>query len=252
MEFALKLLSEFLGTAILILLGNGVGYSVSGSKMFANQPGKWVVIAFGWGFAVMFGVLVSIALGGSGHLNPAVSVYAAINSLDANLLAYIPFQILGAIFGQIVLNFINWKHIKDTDLNTVRACHCTSPAYNNFKDKALVQNLSYEFVGTLVLIGLIAVFSSSKVAESIGALSVLPVTLLVVSIGMSLGSSTGYAINPARDLGPRIVYFFTEIISMKKRKNELIGAYWSYSWVPVISPLLAGALVGVIDHFVNL
>lgn len=242
--FDSQLLSEFLGTLFLILLGNGVVYSVSGTKMFANQPGKWVVVAMGWGFGVLVGVIISQALGGSGHLNPAVSIYAAISNKDAKILAYIPMQILGAMAGQIILNFINWRHIGETDLVTVRSAHCTSPAYEN-KGKTTIFNFSYEFVGTAVLLSVILALSKNQ-NITLANLGPLPVTFLVMSIGMSLGSSTGYAINPARDLGPRIIYFAMEKLLMKKRTKEFIGAsFSSYGWLPVVAPSLAGVVIGL-------
>ncbi|MGZ9800265.1 MIP/aquaporin family protein [Mycoplasma sp. AC1221] len=244
-HFWLTVLSEFLGTMVLIILGNGVNYSVSGRKMFANQPGKWTVIIFGWGIAVMAGVLVSRSLGGFGHLNPAVSIYGAISNKDATLLIYIPFQLLGAMVGQIVLDFINWKHIQETELSTIRSSHCTGPAYDNKKDKALIFNFSYELVGTLMLVGVILAFNRGAAAKDVASLGPLPVTWLVVGIGASIGASTGYAINPARDFGPRIIYWFLESIMLKKRKSEHIGANWKYSWLPVVAPSLAGAIIGL-------
>nr|WP_322959018.1 MIP/aquaporin family protein [Mycoplasmopsis canis]WQQ12416.1 MIP/aquaporin family protein [Mycoplasmopsis canis] len=239
-------LSEFIGTLLLVLLGNGVVYSVSAKKMFANQPGKWAVIAIGWGLAVLVGVIVAVALGGPAHLNPAVTVFSLVSNSFKNYseLAFIPLQFAGAIVAQLVLDFINWRHIQETDLGSVRGSHATGPAYDNFKEKGLLFNFSYELVGTLVLIGVI--FALGK--TSFGNLGPIPVALLVMSIGMSLGSSTGYAINPARDLGPRVVYYLMELTVLSNRKSEHVGANWSYSWVPVIAPLLGGALIGALAH----
>ncbi|WP_036458723.1 MIP/aquaporin family protein [Mycoplasma leonicaptivi] len=241
----LDILSEFLGTLVLILLGNGVVYSVSNNKMFANQPGKWIVIIFGWGIAVFAGVLVSTSLDGNGHLNPAVTIFDLVSSKFANpyKIAYIPVQFLGAMTGQAVLNFINWKHIQETDLATVRGAHCTGPAFEN-KKGATVFNFSYELVGTLVLVGLVLAFGKGTNGINLSALGPLPVTLVVIGIGASLGSSTGYAINPARDLGPRIIYFLTEKFVLKSRTSEHVGANWSYSWIPVVAPSTAGAIIG--------
>lgn len=242
--FALAL-SELIGTLVLILFGNGVGFSVSHKRMFANQPGKWIVITIGWGFAVMMGVIVAQAIAtrlgvvGVAHLNPAVSFFGAVSSKQPELLGLIPFQFIGAILGQVILDFINWNHIKETDLATVRGSHCTGPAFEN-KGKSTIFNFSYEFVGTLALIGIIAAFGALKL-DNLGP---LPVTFLVMAIGISLGSSTGYAINPARDLGPRALYALLEKTLLKSREKELVGANWSYSWVPVVAPCLAGILVG--------
>ncbi|CAT04703.1 Aquaglyceroporin [Mesomycoplasma conjunctivae] len=241
---SILLLSEFLGTLFLILFGNGVNYSVSATKMFANQPGKWIVIALAWGFAVLLGVIVAQALGGPAHLNPAVSIYASISGKDASILAYIPFQFLGAIAGQIILNFINFKHIQDTDLAVVRSCHSTSPAYKN-EGKTTIFNFSYELVGTLALLGIILAFGKGSNKEGLAFLGPLPVTFLVMAIGMSLGSSTGYAINPARDLGPRLVYYVTEKFILKSRQSDHVGANFTYGWLPVVAPSLGGVIIGL-------
>ncbi|WP_117275091.1 MIP/aquaporin family protein [Mycoplasmopsis edwardii] len=241
-------LSEFLGTLLLVLLGNGVVYSVSAKRMFANQPGKWVVIALAWGLAVFVGVVVASSLGGPAHLNPAVTVFSLISGKFANPseLAYIPLQILGAMTAQIILNFINWKHIGETDLASVRGAHATGPAFSNKKEKATIFNFSYELVGTLVLVGVIFAFGKGGNKEALSHLGPLPVTLLVMSIGMSLGSSTGYAINPARDLGPRIVYFAMEKLLLTARKEEHVGGNFEYGWVPAVAPLLGGAIIGAL------
>ncbi|TDV24390.1 glycerol uptake facilitator protein [Mycoplasmopsis mustelae] len=238
----LMVLSEFLGTMVLIILGNGVNYSVSARRMFANQSGKWIVIIFGWGIAVFCGVIVSLALGGEAHLNPAVTLFKTISSKNPAYLIWIIFQIFGAMFGQIVLNFINWKHIQETELAIIRSAHCTGPAFNN-KEKSTIFNFSYELVGTLMLVGVILAFG--KGLNNLGSLGPLPVTLLVVGIGASLGASTGYAINPARDFGPRVVYTLMEKFLLKSRKSEHITGNWSYSWVPVLAPSTAGIIIGL-------
>nr|WP_027123276.1 aquaporin [Mesomycoplasma molare] len=245
----MKILSEFLGTLFLVLLGNGVVYSVSAKRMFANQSGKWSVITLGWGFAVMVGVIISNALGGSAHLNPAVSIFDAIASKSAFPLVYIPAQFLGAMVAQVILNFINWNHIKETDLATVRGAHATGPAFSA-KEKGTIFNFSYELVGTLVLLGVILAFGKGSNALSttgigLSSLGPLPVTFLVMAIGMSLGSSTGYAINPARDLGPRLVYFAMEKLLLSNRKEEHVGANFEYSWIPVVAPSFAGVIIGL-------
>ncbi|WP_036430598.1 MIP/aquaporin family protein [Mycoplasmopsis felis] len=242
----LDILSEFLGTLVLILLGNGVVYSVSGKRMFGNQPGKWVVIILGWGLAVFAGVIVSQSLGGSAHLNPAVTVFDLVSSKfnDPIKLVYIPVQLLGAMAGQIILNFINWKHIQETDLWSVRGSHCTGPAYSG-KEKASIFNFAYELVGTMLLVGLVLAFSKGNNVLSLATFGPIPVTLIVIAIGASLGSSTGYAINPARDFGPRVIYYLTERLLMKNRKQEFVGGNWSYSWIPVLAPLTGGLLIGL-------
>lgn len=247
----IQLLGEFLGTMILIILGNGVCYATSHSKMFANQPGKWIVIALGWGIAVMSGIIVAGAYNAPGHLNPAVSIYDFIGSLKEGQtiryisLAFIPIQFAGAIVGQLILNFINWKFIMDTaheNNAATRGSHCTGPAFDNKKDKATIFNLSYEFVGTFILI--LVAWSLGQGAWASSSFGPFPITLLIMGLGMSLGSATGYALNPARDLAPRIVYALSRGMMSKKAQVELVDANWSYAFVPVVGPILAGLLMG--------
>lgn len=238
-------LAEFLGTATLILLGNGVNYSVNATKMFANQSGKWIVIALGWALGVLLGIIVSngITSASVAHLNPAVSIFFAISEKKAELLALIPFEILGAIFGQMILNTINWPHIKETKAEVIASCHHTGPAYQ----KSYVTNFLYEFVGTIVLLG--TIFLLKKSFPTMGPVIV---ALIVLSIGLSLGSSTGYAINPARDFGPRLVYFMFATLILKKRKEFATVGNWkdilgfNYAWNPIIAPSLAGLILGLI------
>ncbi|WP_052663024.1 MIP/aquaporin family protein [Mycoplasmoides pirum] len=269
----LALFSEFIGTAILILLGNGSVAAVSFKRMNANQSGKYILIALGWGFAVFIGAAVSIAMGGSGWLNPAVAIsnsiassngtwvdplvlkgIAALNgngvvdlsikggAIAATFFIALIFEILGAMFGQIILDFINFKFIKDreNDILTIRGMHCTTPVYSNKKDRALIYNVGYEFVGTIVLLGAILAFNQ------VSALSnPIFVALVIMSIGISLGSATGYAINPARDLAPRLVFFG---LIKQFRRNEYTSTIcdWQYSWVPIAGPMVAGLIIGLI------
>ncbi|MBG0731083.1 aquaporin family protein [Mycoplasma sp. 'Moose RK'] len=239
----MNFLSEFLGTLFLILLGNGAVYSATSSRMVANQPGKWIIISFGWGLAVLVGLIISSAFKGLGHLNPAVTVYDAIASNDLLKFALIPFQFLGAIVGQILLNFINWRHIGITELKLVRSAHSTNPAFGS-SEKSAIFNFAYEFVATMVFLGTILALSRGANPGSVLALGHFPIAFLIIAIAMSLGSSTGFAINPARDLGPRIVYFFMEKFCLKSRASEHIGANFAYSWIPVIAPLIAGIFIG--------
>lgn len=267
--FWLPAFSEFIGTALLILLGNGVCAAVSFKKMGANQSGKFVLIVFGWAFAVFLGALVSSSMGGYGHLNPAVTIMDAIkNSVNVGELTiystamqgfnitasaaialvfflFLVFQMTGAMFGQMVLNFINCKFLKDkeNDILTIRGTHCTAPAWSNREDKATIFNFSYELVGTLVLCGVILALGNKKFDANLGGMNGVPVTFLIASIGISLGSATGYAINPVRDLGPRIIYVsFVKLF----RKEDIVEkhANWGYSWVPVVAPLVGGIIIG--------
>lgn len=233
--------SELVGTLFLVLLGNGVVFSVSHKRMFANQPGKWIVIALGWGFAVLAGVVVGVAMGGPAHLNPAVTIFALVSDKFAHpeWLGFIVMQFIGAILAQIILDFINWKHIQETDLASVRGSHCTGPAFSN-KEGGTIFNFSYELVGTLVLVGVILAVGKTNFQNITGII----VTMIVMSIGLSIGASTGYAINPARDLGPRMLYWFMEKTFLRSREKEHIGANFGYGWIPVIAPMVGGAIIG--------
>ncbi|UVD81632.1 aquaporin family protein [Mycoplasma iguanae] len=240
----IDVLGEFLGTLVLILLGNGVGMSVSLKRAYANQSAKWVLISFAWGFAVLFGVIVAQSLWAPGHLNPAVSLFAVVSGGISfpTFIFYVIVQVLGAFTGQTILYLINYKNIIETnDWAIVKGNSFTAPNYSNFKEKGLWQNLSYEFVATAVLIGLVLAFGRGLNETSLSALGPLPVTLLVVSIGMSLGSVTGYAINPARDFGPRVAFYLFSTFVWKQTK---VTPDWSYSFVPVIAPLAAGLVIG--------
>ena len=223
-------MGEFIGTMLLIILGCGVVANVLLSKTKGNNSG-WIVITFGWAIAVFLGVNASLALGGSGHLNPAVTIAMTVfGDFDsANLLTYIVAQFAGAITGAIIV-WISYKQHFDetTDANGQLAVFCNAPAIRNTG-----YNLITEAVGTFVLVLGASLFS--KHAATSGALDALPVALLILGIGLSLGGPTGYAINPARDLGPRIVHFILPI--KNKRDSD-----WGYSWIPVVGPII-GALI---------
>ncbi|VEU59499.1 MIP/aquaporin family protein [Mesomycoplasma neurolyticum] len=240
----LDILGEFLGTLVLILLGNGVGMSVSLKRMFANQSGRWLMITFGWAFAVLMGVIVASSLGAPGHINPAVSLFALFGDKKIDkFFAYSAVQILGAFSGQIILYIINYKHIKETDdYAIIRSCSSTSGGFSNFKEKGLAQNLMYEYVATLVLIGIIFALGKGENKKYFESLGPIPVVLLISSLSLSLGSVTGYAMNPARDLGPRVAFQLFSIFIWKQKK---INGGWDYSFVPIISPLLAGTTIGL-------
>jgi glycerol uptake facilitator protein len=223
-------LAEFIGTMFLIILGDGVVANVVLNKTKGNNSG-WIVITFGWAIAVFLGVNASTALGGSGHLNPAVTIaLTAIGDFDsANLLTYISAQFAGAIAGAIIVWLSYKQHFDETtDANGKLAVFCTGPAIRNTGFNFLT-----EIVGTFVLVLGASLFSKHTV--STGALDALPVSLLVLGIGLSLGGPTGYAINPARDLGPRITH---SILPIKNKRDS----DWGYSWIPVIAPII-GALI---------
>ena len=223
-------LGEFAGTALLIIMGCGVVANV----LLTNSKGQnsgWIVITFGWAMAVFLGVYASTKLGGSGHLNPAITIaLTAFGDFDASLLQpYIIAQFAGAITGATIAWLAYKQHFDVTsDADLKMAVFCNSPAIRN-----VGYNLITEIIGTFILT--FGALTMSKPAASMGTLDALPVGLLVLGIGLSLGGPTGYAINPARDLGPRIAHFFLPIPG--KRDSD-----WSYSWIPVIGPI-AGALL---------
>ena len=228
-------LGEFIGTAILIILGNGVVANVVLNKTKGNNSG-WIVIAFGWGMAVYMGVSASLALGGSGHLNSAVTLaMAAFTDFDSSkLLPFIAGQFAGAIIGSCIVWLAYKQHFDETtDGSTQLAVFCTAPAIRNTG-----WNLITEMIGTFILV--LGASLLSKPESNAGSLGALPVGLLVLAIGLSLGGPTGYAINPARDLGPRIAHFILPI--KNKRDSD-----WSYSWIPVAGPVIGAILAAFLS-----
>jgi len=229
--------SEILGTATLVLLGCGVVANVVLPKNKGNSSG-WAVITFGWGLAVFAGVYVAFRSGA--HINPAVTLGLLLDSdvetfaegVDAtfaNLLVYWGGQLIGGVLGAVVMYLTYKKHFdEDADPASKLAVFSTGPAIRSYG-----WNFITEIVGTFVLVFVILTFG--PVPSGLGPLAV---ALLVVGIGMSLGGPTGYAINPARDLGPRIAHFLLPI----KGKG---GSDWAYSWVPILGPLVGGALAGL-------
>ena len=199
-------IAEFTGTALLIVLGDGVVANVILDKTKGNNGGL-ISITFGWTIAVFTGVFTSVTLGGSGHLNPAVTIaLAAINKFDSSLIAtYLAAQFAGALAGAIIVWLTYKNHFDSTTNSDVKlGVFCTAPAIRN-----PVFNIITEIVGTFVL--MFGALLMSKPEHSLGTLDALPVALLVLGIGLSLGGPTGYAINPARDLGPRIAHFILPI-----------------------------------------
>ncbi len=230
-------LFEFLGTFVMILLGCGVVACVS-LKKSKGEAGGWVVVTLAWGLAVMCGVFIAGPYTGA-HLNPAVSVGLAIAGKFpwAFVVPYIFAQVMGAFCGATVVYIFYKDHFDLTeDQATKLGVFSTIPAVKNYW-----RNLISEMVGTFILI-LVILFLSTKANAAevgLGTIGALPVALLVVVIGMSLGGTTGYAINPARDFGPRLAHFFLHI----KGKGS---SQWNYSWVPVVGPILgAAAAAGV-------
>jgi glycerol uptake facilitator protein len=230
-------LGEFLGTMILILLGNGVVAGVLLKKSKAENSG-WIVITTGWALAVMCGVFVSIACGSSdAHLNPAVTIGMAVKSGSfAKVLPYFAAQLLGAMAGAFLVWLHYMPHWKETsDQGAKLACYCTAPAIRN-----MGANLVSEIIGTFVLVFVVGAIFSRAVSANGPAAGVGPylVGSLVWGIGLSLGGTTGYAINPARDFGPRLMHAILPIAGKG-------GSDWSYATIPIVGPLIGGALAGV-------
>ena len=242
-----KFFAEVLGTMILILLGDGVVAGVLLAKSKANASG-WIVITFAWAFAVFAGVVVAGPWSGA-HLNPAVTLAvfmdSAVNSgtfgVDSALV-YWAGEFVGAMIGAFLVFLHYYPHWAETESQGLKlAVFCTAPAI-----RSTTWNLVSEIIGTFVLIFVIfagAGFGGDKAANGgLWALGALPVAFLVLVIGLALGGTTGYAINPARDLGPRIMHFILPIAG--KGDSD-----WSYSWIPVVGPLVGGALGWIVYNY---
>lgn len=226
------ILGEFIGSAALLLFGAGVVANVALSKTNGHQGG-WIVITFGWAMAVFIGVYTSLHLGGSGHLNPAVTIAMTVfKGFDQSLLpGYIAAQLAGSFLGAILVWLAYHKQFEaTTDADAKLAVFCTSPAISS-----PFHNVISEAIGAFALV--FGALCLSPASSTLGTLDALPVSLLVLGIGLSLGGPTGYAINPSRDLGPRIAHFILPI-SNKRDSN------WKYSWVPIVGPIIGALLAG--------
>jgi len=224
--------AELVGTFLLILLGDGVVANVLTRKsgMFNGGP---VQITFGWGLAVMIPATIFGAMSGA-HFNPALTIALAFKGDIAwdTVGTYILGQMLGAMLGALLVYLLFKDHFNDTceeDPAVVRGCFCTAPSIKNTG-----RNFLSELVGTFVLVFAILGFGNVDGAAGVGV-NYLYVKGVIVSIGMSLGGLTGYAINPARDLGPRIMY---QILPFDKKADVM----WDYSWIPVLAPIVGGLL----------
>jgi glycerol uptake facilitator len=233
---ATRFFGEFMGTLVLVLLGDGVVANVSLKRSKAEGAG-WMVVTSGWAFAVMAGVFTAVACGSSdAHLNPAVTLGSAVSTGGFTKVApYVLAQVLGGFAGAILvwLHFLpHWRNTEDTGLKL--ACFCTAPAIRRFG-----ANLLSEIIGTLVLVLVIGAISSKAVAGNGLASGLGPylVGALVWGIGLSLGGTTGYAINPARDFGPRLAHALLPIAN--KGSSD-----WGYAIVPIVGPLIGGAVAG--------
>ncbi|MBA4258919.1 MAG: aquaporin [Chitinophaga sp.] len=231
-------IAELLGTAFIIAFGNGVVANVVLHKTKGNNGGL-IAITFGWSMAVFMGVYIASAASGA-HLNSAVTIgLASMGKFDWALVPqYLLAQLLGAMLGQLAVFIMYKDHFNTTaDGLTQRACFCTDPAIRN-----PVQNFMTEFLATFIFI--LAILFITKASSSLGSLDALPVALVVLAIGLSFGGPTGYAINPARDLGPRIMHF---ILPMTNKSSS----DWGYAWVPIAGPILGALAAGFIYNFIQ-
>jgi glycerol uptake facilitator protein len=228
--------AELIGTALIIIFGGGVVANVVLNKTKGNNSG-WIVIAFGWAIGVFSGVFVAAPFSGA-HLNPAITLALVISDKFplSEAPVYIVAQLIGAMLGATLVWLAYKKHFDATDdADAKMAVFCTAPNIRHY-----FYNILTEIVGTFVLS--LAVLYMAKPEVGLGALNALPVAIVVLGIGVSLGGPTGYAINPARDLGPRIMHFLLPIHN--KRDSD-----WGYSWVPIIGPLIGASLAAIVFKF---
>ncbi len=233
-----SLLYEFMGTALLILLGNGVVANVLLPKS-KGAGGGWIVITFGWAMGVFLGVYVSSPVSG-GHLNPAVTLSLAyLGKISWSLVpGYLAAQTAGAFTGAVCTWLMYKKHFDEAkDQDAIRGIFCTGPAIRSHG-----WNFVTETLATFAF--MLGVLYLASATDDIGSLQALPVAFLVLGMGLSLGGATGYAINPARDLGPRIAHFLLPIPG--KGHSD-----WAYAWVPVLGPVVGGAGATMVYHFLH-
>lgn len=240
-------IAEFIGTAILLLLGSGIVANVSLSKTKGFDQTPLITITTAWGFAVFVAAYITGQFSGA-HLNPAVTIGLVVAGKFSSelMIGYIIAQVLGAMLGSWLTYLFYIDHYRSTtDENKVMGSFCTSPAIRNFKN-----NFFSEFLATFILIfGILYIVEPNIIVEGldanfgIGSLGALPVGILVWVIGLSLGGTTGYAINPARDLGPRIIY------QLIPRKNKISD--WTYSWIPIFGPSLGALAAGLLYLYFN-
>lgn len=226
--------AEMIGTAMLVLLGNGVVANVllRGTK---GEGSGWIVITWGWAMAVFVGVFITAPFSGA-HLNPAVTVGLTVaGQFDwARVPLYLLAQLLGSMIGAglVWLHYYpHWAGTEDRDLKL--AVFSTGPAFRH-----LPANFVSELIGTFVLVFAVLFLAAPEVG--LGALDALPVALLVLVIGLSLGGTTGYAINPVRDLGPRLMHWLLPMPGGKRDSD------WGYGWLPVVAPLVAAVVAGLV------
>ena len=241
-----EFLAEFIGTALLILLGNGVVANVVLKGTKGNNSG-WIVITTAWALAVFVGVVIAAPYSGA-HLNPVVTLALAISHKFSWV--KVPYYILAQLLGAMLGSFLVWITYKDhfdatEDQGLKSAPFATSPAIRNLKS-----NLFSEIIGTFVLIFVIFHFTNAEMGTNktpigLGSLGAIPVAFLVWVIGLALGGTTGYAINPVRDLGPRIVH---SLIPMKGKGSS----DWAYAWIPIVGPIIGGSLAALLYLTLNI
>lgn len=237
--------AEFLGTALLILLGNGVVANVVLNKTKGNGGG-WIAITTAWALAVFIGVVVAGPYSGA-HLNPAVTVgLAIVGKFDwAMVPSYFLAQLLGAMTGSLFVWLKYIDHFNATEDKGLKlAAFSTGPAIKNN-----VANIFSEIIGSFVLLFVIFHITSAEIVDTktplgLGSIGAIPVMFLVWAIGLSLGGTTGYAINPVRDLGPRIMHSILPVAG--KGSSE-----WSYAWIPIAGPLLGASLAALLFNILN-
>eukprot|EP01133_Synstelium_polycarpum_P004672 gene4672-5458_t len=238
-------LAEFIGTALLILLGDGVVANVVLNETKGNNSG-WMVITTAWALAVFVGVTVAGPVSGA-HLNPAVTLGLALTGQFAwsKVLAYILAQLLGAAMGAFLVWLMYRDHFnRNNSSAAILAVFSTGPAIRNYSS-----NLISEVIGTFVLVFTVFYISGAEIIPTktpigLGTVGAIPVAFLVWVIGLSLGGTTGYAINPVRDLGPRIMHALLPI----KGKGS---SDWAYSWIPIIGPLAGAALAALVYNSIH-
>jgi glycerol uptake facilitator protein len=225
--------AELIGTALILAFGSGVVANVLLNKTKGNNSG-WIVITFGWAVGVYAGVLVSSRFSGA-HLNPAVTLALAVTGKfeTSKIASYLLAQVLGAMLGSFLVWVAYRKHFQATDnASAMQAVFCTAPNIRSYMD-----NFFTEVIGTFILVLSVLYMAAPEVG--LGALDALPVALIVLGLGLSMGGPTGYAINPARDLGPRIVHFLLPI-------KPKAGFDLKYAWIPIAGPLAGGLLAAMV------
>ena len=233
-------LAEFLGTMLLTLLGNGVvaGVLLKGSKA---EGSGWLTVVLGWGLAVTLSIYAVGRISGA-HLNPAVTIGLAVAGKFAwaSVLSYIAAQMIGAMLGAFLVWLMYYDHFHRTNNpGSILAVFCTGPAVRKF-----TSNIASEIIGAFVLVFVIfyitgAELTPNKTPIGLGSVGAMPVALLVWVIGLSLGGTTGYAINPVRDIGPRIMHAILPIKS--KGKSD-----WAYSWIPILGPVIGAVIAALL------